>query len=109
MWQVKASGREPALHAAVNLVAWSVQSSQCAAQVEQTPASEAAIPLELALIVLPCVKRPRVTPCASTLRLFSSRITSAASLLMSLPESTEMPAVLVEVWFGSSELFILRG
>jgi len=37
------------------------------------------------------VLRPSVTPCSRTIRLFSSRIISAASLAISTAESTEIP------------------
>ncbi|MNN37847.1 hypothetical protein D3C81_1518130 [compost metagenome] len=52
--------------------------------------------LELAVIlmylsILAKVRRPSITPCSSTIRLFSSRIISAASLAISTAESTEIP------------------
>ena len=42
-------------------------------------------------MVLAKIRRPSATPSARTSRSFSSRITSAASLATSVPESTEMP------------------
>ena len=43
------------------------------------------------LIMLAKVLRPSITPSSSTIRLFSSRMMSAASLAMSTAVSTEMP------------------
>lgn len=43
------------------------------------------------LMTLPKVRRPSITPCSSTSRLFSSRMMSAASFATSTAVSTEMP------------------
>ncbi len=42
-------------------------------------------------MVLAKIRRPSMTPSASTPRSLSSRTTSAASLATSVPESTEIP------------------
>ena len=49
------------------------------------------VPISTYLMVLAKIRRPSMTPSASTSRSFSSRITSAASLATSVAESTEMP------------------
>ena len=49
------------------------------------------VPISTYLMVLAKMRRPSATPSARTSRLFSSRMTSAASFATSAPESTEMP------------------
>ena len=49
------------------------------------------VPISTYFMVLAKIRRPPVTPSASTSRSFSSRITSAASLATSTADSTEMP------------------